>query len=178
MNDHDELIGRNLARLRLDVSQTELATKMRALGHKWTQPTVVSIEKGERPLRMSEALDVASVLGVDLYDLVKYPAALDFFHQQVRAEDSAGQLYAWAQRYEMDIRDLARKAAAYAAETGATLDDELKLTMVDLGVPADQVPSARAELARYAQEAIEHLAHRAIPEPRRIEDDGEHPEAP
>lgn len=70
----DERIGRQVAFLRgvRDVSQTALAEAMKARGHqKWSQSTVWAVEKGTRPLRLTEALDVAYVLGVLVDDLVE-----------------------------------------------------------------------------------------------------------
>lgn len=58
----DERIGQNLAVTRGDMSQKDLAERMRERGWKWSQATVWSIEKGERPLRLAEAEDVAHIL--------------------------------------------------------------------------------------------------------------------
>ncbi|MDB5338703.1 MAG: hypothetical protein JWN70_4322 [Planctomycetaceae bacterium] len=60
----DEQIGANVARARGTLSQKELAQRMRSLGWKWSQATVWSIEKGERPLRLAESEDLAAVLGL------------------------------------------------------------------------------------------------------------------
>ncbi|GAA4342084.1 helix-turn-helix domain-containing protein [Microbacterium rhizosphaerae] len=60
----DELIGRNLTVLRGTMSQKELAERMRKLGFKWSQATVWSIEKGERPLRLTESEALGSVFGI------------------------------------------------------------------------------------------------------------------
>lgn len=65
MGGADKLIGYNLQRMRRDRSQTEVANAMKARGHRWTQPTVVAVEKGERPLRMSEAADLVEILGIE-----------------------------------------------------------------------------------------------------------------
>jgi|GEM_PF-1577207 len=58
----DVLAGENLAILRGDVSQAALAERMRERGWKWSQATVWAIEKGDRPLRLAEAVDVLDVL--------------------------------------------------------------------------------------------------------------------
>jgi len=47
------------------LSQSELADMMRAEGYKWAQATVWSVEAGERPLRLSEAISVAKCCGFD-----------------------------------------------------------------------------------------------------------------
>jgi len=58
----DEQIGKNLARLRGDMTQKELAAAMKARGWRWSQTTVWSVENGERPLRLAEAEDLRSIL--------------------------------------------------------------------------------------------------------------------
>ena len=63
MSERDALIGRNVTRLRGDRPQKDLADAMRERGHKWSQATVWSVEKGERPLRLTEADDLVEVLG-------------------------------------------------------------------------------------------------------------------
>lgn len=59
----DRQIGRNVAAFRDERSQKEVAEAMRQLGWKWSQATLWAIEKGERPLRLAEAKDLAQVLG-------------------------------------------------------------------------------------------------------------------
>lgn len=58
----DQQIGRNLARLRGDMPQKDLAEAMRDFGFKWSQATVWSVEKGERPLRLTEAGALGAIL--------------------------------------------------------------------------------------------------------------------
>ncbi|KJL46235.1 hypothetical protein RS84_02862 [Microbacterium hydrocarbonoxydans] len=53
------------------MSQKDLASAMRDRGWKWSQATVWSIEKGERPLRLAEAVDVAWVLDERLDALLR-----------------------------------------------------------------------------------------------------------
>lgn len=69
--DEDRLIGQTVAALRKSMSQTTLAEHMRSLGHKWSQATVWSVEKGERPLRFREALDLAHLFAIDVTDLIE-----------------------------------------------------------------------------------------------------------
>jgi transcriptional regulator with XRE-family HTH domain len=61
----DEQIGRNLVRLRGGMSQKDLADRMRTHGFKWSQATVWAIEKGERPLRLTESLALGKIFGID-----------------------------------------------------------------------------------------------------------------
>ena len=59
----DKTIGKNLQILRGDISQEDLASKMRGYGFKWSKATVWSVEQGERPLRLTEAKAVLQCLG-------------------------------------------------------------------------------------------------------------------
>lgn len=73
----DADIGANLQHLRGAISQTALAKAMSALGHKWSQPTVVAIEKGERPLRYAEAMDVANILQAHVTAFAQTPPEVE-----------------------------------------------------------------------------------------------------
>lgn len=66
----DVAIGKAVEIARDPWSQKELADQMRALGHKWSQATVWSVEKGDRPLRLSEAMDLANLLRITLSQLL------------------------------------------------------------------------------------------------------------
>lgn len=71
----DVQIGENVIRARGEVTQTALAHMMRDRGHKWTQNTVWLVEKGERSLKLREAVDVAHVLGVSTESLIQSSGA-------------------------------------------------------------------------------------------------------
>ncbi|MBP5800768.1 helix-turn-helix transcriptional regulator [Microbacterium maritypicum] len=60
----EEQIGADVAsaRERAGLSQKELAAAMTDRGFKWAQATVSQIEKGERPLRLSEADHLAELI--------------------------------------------------------------------------------------------------------------------
>lgn len=60
----EEQIGADVAtaRERAALSQKELASAMTDRGFKWSQATVSQIEKGERPLRLSEADHLAELI--------------------------------------------------------------------------------------------------------------------
>ena len=66
--DDDRMVGENVARLRGDMTQQALADAMRERGWKWSQATVWSGEKGERPLRLLEAEDLSQVLSCAVSD--------------------------------------------------------------------------------------------------------------
>ncbi|WP_156368343.1 helix-turn-helix domain-containing protein [Arthrobacter sp. Leaf137] len=62
MSEKDLVIGQNLAKLRGERTQQDIAEAMRAAGYKWSQATVWSVEKGERPIRLLEAATLAGIL--------------------------------------------------------------------------------------------------------------------
>ena len=68
--DADKCIGAVARALRGDMAQEALATAMRHRGWKWSQATVWSVERGDRPLRLAEAADLATILRVTIDDLL------------------------------------------------------------------------------------------------------------
>lgn len=100
MQTRDELIGANLQRLRMaGTSQQALADAMKERGWKWSQATVWSVEKGERPIRLAEALDLVDIFGLDgIGELTTTPIVtvgwqrlgiMDQRHQQLAAAADA-----------------------------------------------------------------------------------------
>ena len=75
MKTRDEEIGEVIRRARGGTSQDALADAMKARGHdKWSQSTVWAIEKGNRPLRLTEAEDIAATLGLaSVVELLREP---------------------------------------------------------------------------------------------------------
>jgi transcriptional regulator with XRE-family HTH domain len=71
--DMDKQIGYNLQQFRGDLTQQELADRMKDKGWKWSQSTVWAIEKGERPLRLAEALDLDEVFGFPISKILGSP---------------------------------------------------------------------------------------------------------
>lgn len=71
----DKVIGRVVALLRLNRTQQEVADAMRERGWRWSQATVWAVEKGDRPLRLAEARDLAEILQVPLIRLLEPPDA-------------------------------------------------------------------------------------------------------
>lgn len=55
-------------------SQQELARKMLDRGHSWRQTTVAKTEAADRPIRVNEAQDLATLFGVSVEDLLTIPA--------------------------------------------------------------------------------------------------------
>lgn len=77
MTQHDQRIGAAILTARSATTQQVVADAMRERGHKWSQSTVWSVEKGERPLRLSEANDLAQILGITITDLSSEPDELE-----------------------------------------------------------------------------------------------------
>lgn len=119
MEELDARIGQNVQQLRGDLSQTKLAERMREYGHKWTQPTVVAVEKGERPLRLAEAAALGRILGRSIPDLIE--------------EEHAVAAYALAER----ISRLRNSALVLFEE-----DEQLRL---ELAVLLDSIPPERMD---------------------------------
>ncbi|MEV0951715.1 helix-turn-helix transcriptional regulator [Promicromonospora sp. NPDC050249] len=72
-DERDVHVGQNLTKHRGIRSQKALADWMRMRGWKWSQATVWSIEKGERPLKFVEAVDLAEALDIRIEDLLQEP---------------------------------------------------------------------------------------------------------
>ncbi|MFF2271596.1 helix-turn-helix domain-containing protein [Agromyces sp. NPDC058136] len=66
----DKLIGRNIATHRGSWSQAKIARMMVERGWQWTQTTVSNVENGSRSLKMTEAADLSSILGVTWRELM------------------------------------------------------------------------------------------------------------
>jgi transcriptional regulator with XRE-family HTH domain len=109
----DQRVGENIRRLRAarGFSQAELA---RYLGEPYRQQTVLKVEKGTRPLKLSEAVKIAEVLAVEVKDLYRsdsvgqqqvaqiagmLPVVQELYDGARRA---IGQLEAW----RFDMRDM------------------------------------------------------------------------
>jgi len=67
----DQLIGGNIAVLRGERTQKELAEAMRERGFKWSQSTVWSVESGERSLKFVEAVALAQILPTQMEYLAR-----------------------------------------------------------------------------------------------------------
>jgi transcriptional regulator with XRE-family HTH domain len=65
----DRAIGLRFQEMRRnkDLTQDELATRMRERGYKWSKATVWAVESGERPLKLAEATAALLSLGLDGY---------------------------------------------------------------------------------------------------------------
>jgi transcriptional regulator with XRE-family HTH domain len=133
MSERDGLFGAALTVLRGGRSQKALADDMRLKGHKWSQATVWSVEKGERRLLLSEAEDLASVLGCDVADLLKPPSELGLEAdiaqtcRRIREEYEsvvwhASQLLAAHDDLQAKVQEAKESKTAYSVLTASRLD--------------------------------------------------------
>lgn len=139
----DQRIGRNIATLRGEASQQSVADAMRQRGHKWSQATVWSVEKGERPLRLTEAQDLMLILGGHLWQLDKPTAA-------IRALDAAEKVSAAGAAVAKAVYELlaAKNRLDVELEDAVPIDDDFVSGLVskaeDLQVD-DAVEAGMAE---------------------------------
>lgn len=92
MGNADLRIGANVNMLRGDMSQAALASAMREMGWKWTQPTVAAIEKGERPLKLAEAVQLSQILGADLQQFIWSDEAIEDERRAIAIQRNADRL--------------------------------------------------------------------------------------
>ena len=142
----DEQIGRNLSRFRGEMSQKDLAEKMRSMGWKWSQATVWSVEKGERPLRLAEAASLSEILKL-MHATVLLSTDSSTFLTIARNKVIASQ-----KALELAIRDhyLARFELALLADRERTSIGSNLLEIIEdwLSVtPASLADSVKAEMS-------------------------------
>lgn len=156
----DEQIGKNLARLRGDMTQKDLAAAMRARGFKWSQATVWSIEKGERPLRYSEAVQVTDLLdaGVYVLDEEDWESAVKKVRQRVQTAseslDAAMDEYEAARAALKSIRTLVTREEGVEFPAGhavyvfddASLEDRVRERAATVHAEAKQ-EAIKAEMS-------------------------------
>lgn len=120
--DRDQIIGTNVTLLRGERTQEDLAAAMSSRGHRWWQTTVGKVEHGERPLRLSEAVDLCRVLDVELTDLIAPPQeakARAELVEQVKTARVADERFREAQRSRhQTLSRLAEMARQYADNQG------------------------------------------------------------
>lgn len=123
MRNPDELFGLEVQAQREDKgwSMTEFASMLSEAGLKNFHPTTIGrLERGERPVRLNEAVVIAKVLGSALDDLVVEPLpgddALKFATNSVessskRAARAFDVVKFWRREVEKEVTELRRKLA-------------------------------------------------------------------
>lgn len=157
MSITDDQIGKNLTRLRGEMSQAELAERMRERGYKWSQATVWSVEKGERPLRLTEAEDIAAVLGVFASRLTDSDEISQLELLQHEVARANRELVAAIEKFhECQVQLMMTAELSAAALEGTNfatgIIDWLSLTAADIEkeVRIDALTTAQAENAKWA----------------------------
>lgn len=182
----DRTIGENVVTLRGEMSQKALADAMRERGHKWSQSTVWSVEKGDRPLKLAEAEDLARVLqsGVDRLTRPPKEVTLGRILQRrfVLFDDARTELRASAVQFETSRQDLAwwirdGIEAGFEAEAAQYSDyvEEEALAVVEPAV-AEVAADFKERMEKWFEEGglRAHGVHR---DPAEGDSDDEHPEA-
>ena len=118
----DEQIGKNLARMRGDMTQKVLADEMRARGWKWSQATVWSIEKGERPLRLAEAEDLKVIFQTGRNTLTSPDAIAELDYRQRVVGRKAHEFYQAIEEFEDAKVQMAASAEAADLVEGSIHD--------------------------------------------------------
>lgn len=138
MTTRDEQIGRNVQKLRGDVSQQALADLMRERGFKWSQATVWAVEKGERPLRVSEGEALTEALGSRLYKLTGSDTETDLQVSMHKAANAYREIQRWTVTFMAARADIELTLAK--AEPDEKLNDAMRAGGGWLGQgPADAV---------------------------------------
>lgn len=75
MTTRNDLVGGRVRDARAETSQYQVASEMSARGHRWTQSTVHKVEHGGRNLLLTEAADLAEILGTTLDQLAGVDSA-------------------------------------------------------------------------------------------------------
>lgn len=156
MSDINEVIGKNIAIFRGDMSQAELADLMKKKGKdkgvRWSQTTVWEVEKGKRALKFSEALVLADILGIPLSRFYDTSRGLALFHRGgdlwTKRNESVRRMLSELkdfQRVQYELSSLGRTIQREASEDPSVRDIEeygekfMKLGMASLADVAEEV---------------------------------------
>ena len=145
--EQDRHIGQTMAILRGDKTQQDVADEMRQRGWRWSQATVWSVEKGDRPLRLAEAEDLAAVLGtVSVHSFLTEPVGAHI-QQGVRRVTNAYRAIVESVWECLDAQDALRIHLKRAQVDGHEFSD-VELVQRDLWVRASDIPEKAVAEAR------------------------------
>ena len=145
--DQDRHIGQTMAILRGDKTQQAVADDMRQRGWRWSQATVWSVEKGDRPLRLAEAEDLAAVLGTaSVHAFLTEPVGAHI-QQGVRRVTNAYRAIVDSVWECLDAQD-ALKAHLTRAHTDGHEFSDIELVQRGLWADASDVPEKAVAEAR------------------------------
>lgn len=133
----DEDIGRNFTRMRGAMSQKDLAEAMRKRGFRWSQATVWAVEKGERPLRLTEADAASAVFGLHPQMLLAEEDELELVERLKEFGGLLEEIYELAYLSYNEQRRLAAYIDALPPETIEGITTEVvRRTAADVAIDA------------------------------------------
>jgi len=166
-----------MAILRGDRTQQAVADEMRRRGWRWSQATVWSVEKGDRPLRLAEAEDLATVLGTpSVHAFLTEPMGARI-QQGARRASNAYQAIVESVWECLDAQDALKVQLKHAQEDGHELS-EIEVGQRDSWVRASDVPEkavaqARLEYEQRVRDEDEDAAEARLEDVQRTHDEAE-----
>ncbi|CEG85766.1 helix-turn-helix transcriptional regulator [Propionibacterium freudenreichii] len=158
--DFDTLIGDRVNQLRgTKVSQQALADAMRERGFKWNQATVWNVERGDRPLKLSEAEALAQMFHLRSIDELKPAAFREDYQKLLDATDRVGTAF---------------EHARIALEELVRARQQLERTSIEA---SEEERSRLHDQLDFVNHLTPKRALRFAENPGRLPDDGKHPEA-
>lgn len=140
----DEQIGKNVQRLRGDMTQQALADLMRERGFRWSQATVWSVEKGERPLRVSEGEALTDALDIGYFNLTGTDIDTSLRLAMAAASEADREITRWTKAFieaqisiEFVLQD-AREKEAQVSEAYAGGGGWLDMTPTEIAAKASE----------------------------------------
>lgn len=155
----DDYFAKNMTRLReaAGLSQAEMVQKLRDQGWKNVHPTTISrIEKGERPVRLSESARIAKVLEQDLTRMMAQPRRAGIEDEVDKHTERVVQRYNqvvegayWLIQYRKLLRlDLEKLADIAHREGDERLRAKYEESVRYLGLRIDKAVSAAWDASR------------------------------
>jgi hypothetical protein len=158
--EQDKRIGQTVSILRGDRTQQAVAVAMRERGWKWSQATVWSVEKGDRPLRLAEADDLAGILGVfSASDFTSSPMSAHIKLGSHRAADAYGAMVASVREY-LEVKEQLEIVLKIAEDEGHQFthgDEAARDSWTGQRKPEEAVAQARFEYEQAGRNDIERM---------------------
>jgi DNA-binding XRE family transcriptional regulator len=152
----DVMVGANIKRCReqLGLSQAQVA---KHVGFGFQQQTIVKIEKGDRPLKLSEAVRVAAVLSVEVADLYESRRGLfqllGVFRSVQEMYENVRQAVHELEDWRLNMIGIARALEHDGHTFSETLEDGLERFSRDDLVDLAVAEARDSEFLRMAREA-------------------------
>jgi len=152
MNNQE--LGREIKRARQEagLTQARVAAFMTEAGFRLHQTQITSIESGDRPLTIMEAIAICSIVGVDLAAIVRVGADEETSGHDLRF---ARVQLAMAERELQQARDAQAEARTRVAAARATVGEQARQVR-ELEAKARE--SARADAVARAEQAVRALS--------------------